>query len=72
MIYNFTINSVIEKNKKLKLVAEYIKEKKKINKNYKVIDIGGGVMNKGDIDVDCLFDLNNTHSIKKISLLQKI
>lgn len=72
MIYNFTINSVIEKNKKLKLVAEYIKEKKKINKNYKVIDIGGGVMNKGDIDVDCLFDLNNTQYLNSnIKIIKK-
>ena len=60
MIYNFSVNSALDKDIKLKKISEYVKFQKQINKKFKVIDVGGGVENKGDISIDCLFDLKNT------------
>jgi hypothetical protein len=72
MIYNFSVNSVNEKDINLKKIAQKIKDQKKINKNFKVIDIGGGVQNKEGIPVDCLFDLNNTvHLNSKITIIKR-
>lgn len=72
MIYNFSVNSVNDKNIVLKKIAQKIKDQKKNNQNFKVIDIGGGVQNKGGIPIDCLFDLNNTEYINSnIKIIKK-
>lgn len=59
MITEFNINSNLGKDAKLLQIKEYIDVNKIKNKNYKVLDVGGGVRNKADIQIDALFDLND-------------
>ena len=59
MITEFNINSNLGKDTKLLQIKEYIDVNKIKNKNYKVLDVGGGVRNKADIQIDALFDLND-------------
>ena len=58
MITEFGINSNISKDAKLIDIKKYIDENKR-NQDYKVLDVGGGVQNKANIQIDALFDLND-------------
>lgn len=59
MITEFSINSNISKDAKLIEIKKYIDENKERNQDYKVLDVGGGVQNKANIQIDALFDLND-------------
>lgn len=59
MITEFNINSNLGKDAKLLQIKKYIDVNKIKNKNYKVLDVGGGVRNKANIQIDALFDLND-------------
>lgn len=65
MIYNFKINSLEERDKNLFLIATKIKTEKEKNPNFKCIDIGGGLLNRANIMVDCIFDtMKNSSNYK--------